>query len=138
MNNAHTQKPFKPESIEALRARFPAALEDLMEDPTDPRILEDKHFFDFEDGTRLHISRDFAAVDNIAKLIGDKAQIVSCIGGIASPNATCSGVITLLAARIAINFVTIAGDEFGDPFDTQILGRNAVLMVWKYEQESRD
>jgi len=53
--------PFKPESLEQLKARFPKALEKVWEvtDPMPDRPgLHREHLFDFESGMRLLISKD--------------------------------------------------------------------------------
>ena len=56
--------PFKPETIEALKVRYPAALERVFDvreltGPVDDRPgLKREHVFDFEDGLRLIVSRE--------------------------------------------------------------------------------
>lgn len=57
--------PFVPESLEAMKARFPEAIEHPYDvDEIALRVelrpgMDRKHVFDFEDGIRLIISRDY-------------------------------------------------------------------------------
>lgn len=54
--------PYIPETVDQARARFSAAIEPLfdLEDPQCPSAGASRtHVFDFEDGLRLVISRDF-------------------------------------------------------------------------------
>lgn len=57
--------PFNPQPIEVLKARFPAAIaksysvQHVSENPEDRPGSRPEHVFDFEDGVRLIVSRDF-------------------------------------------------------------------------------
>lgn len=57
--------PFEPEPIESLRSRYAAALEKAYEatnaitDPSSTPGNNRSHVFDFEDGIRLIVSRDY-------------------------------------------------------------------------------
>lgn len=56
--------PFAPESLESLKARYPAAVERAIDlagalgDPGDFPGLNRRHVFDFDDGLRLIVSLD--------------------------------------------------------------------------------
>ena len=102
--------PFKPESIESLSARFPRAIAEQMSSPTDERALDPKHFFDFDDGYRLHIARD-------------REEVVLVIGG-----CNQAWALTLVIARTAINFAAISGGGYGDPILTDLDGNQAILV----------
>lgn len=107
--------PFKPESIESLSARFPAAIAEQMSSPADERALDPKHFFDFDDGYRLHIARDRG--ENSGE------EVVLVIGG-----RNQAWPLTLVIARTAINFAAISGGGYGDPILTDLDGNQAILV----------
>jgi hypothetical protein len=94
-------RPFKPEPIESMKARFPEAIKEPMTDARDPRIMEDCHWFDFDDGYRLHVVRDRGAE-------GDK---ISVMGGLYFPEFK---PLTLLVARVGINFAEITDHKYGN------------------------
>lgn len=98
--------PLKPEPLEAMQLRFPAAIAELLTRASDKAVMDAKHAFDFDDGLRLMISRD---------LICGKFEMISCIGGLVDGSPMpCD----LLICKIAIHFAMLTGGKYSHPVST--------------------
>lgn len=94
--------PFQSEPIEAMRARFPAAIKDVMNDAEDPRLVEDPaHRFDFDDGYRLLVCRD---------RMPDGSEYISVCG---APVYEALVPITVMVCRVGINFAELTDMSYG-------------------------
>lgn len=93
---------FVPESIDAMRARFDAAIAELLINPGDPRQGNRAHTFDFEDEYRLLICRDSPYPGK---------EVICVSGGFFDLRPF---PVTLLICRVGINFALISEHKYGD------------------------
>lgn len=112
--------PFTPEPIEAMRARFPEAIKDVMTAADDERLINNPaHRFDFDDGYRLFICRD---------RMPDGSQVISVAGGIVYGALV---PLTLVVCRVGINFADLTDMSFGQAVTTTV-DSGVVTMMFKY------
>jgi len=111
--------PFSPEPIESMRARFPAALARVMASGDDPRALDACHWFDFEDGYRLNITRDRV----------ESRELIFVCGGIYDGTPW---PIMLLVARVALHFAALTDQRYAQGRVLETEG-GTVMMAFDYE-----
>lgn len=117
-------KPYTPgESWDSMRERFPQAINELMTSGDDPRVMNDAHVFDFDDGWRMHISRDRIAEDDqrIVVSFGDWA-------GVPYP-------MTILASKAAVHFAELSGNRFGQP---ELVRAEPPIVILAYRTDRTD
>jgi hypothetical protein len=111
--------PFQPETSEALKARFAAALEVCIPlEGDEQEAMRPCHFFDFKDGYRLNITRD--------RLVSGEFVIVS--GGLYDGPLL---PITLIAARVALHFAALSDMKYGQG-EIAHAEANTVMMAFKF------
>ena len=115
--------PFSPQPVETMRARFAAALVGVMLSGDDPRVQEPSHFFDFDDGYRLIITRDRV----------EAGDVILVCGGLSDGSPW---PVTLRVARVALHFselTDVADLRYGQGEVVQV-DHACVMMAYKYEE----
>ena len=116
-----TAPPFKPESLETMQSRLPAALEVCIPlEGDEAEAMKPCHFFDFEDGYRLNITHD--------RLVSGEFVIVS--GGFYSGPPL---PITLIIARVALHFAALTDMKYGQG-EVAYTEANTVMMAYKFSR----
>lgn len=114
-------KPFSPEPLTVMRARFNEAIRERMASSEDLRCLDDCHFFDFDDGYRLNITRD----------VVEEGEFITVAGGPVGANPLWP--VTLIAARLALHFAELTDHAYGQS-EVVLVEPGLVVMAFKYAE----
>lgn len=109
--------PFQPEPLEALKARFYLAVAELQLEPAHPQILLPQYFFDFQDGYRLHVTRDKV----------EEMEAIIVAGGMYRFEPW---PLPLLVARVVNNFAALTDNRYGNP---ECVNYEAGVIMLKYD-----
>jgi hypothetical protein len=112
--------PLNPEPLETMKARFPEAIAERIDCSEDERVLEPKHFFDFDDGYRLNISRDYV----------EEGEFIIVTGGMVDGTML---PVTMIAARVLLHFAELTDMIYGQG-EVVHFEPGAVVMAFKYAE----